>query len=255
MRVVVTGAAGRIGRALVARLEEQHEVRPLDRYRMPDRWRPRTDLARRHRWLERLPGPHWLGPWWPRALGGADVLVHLAADSSVDATVESVLRNNFRATWNVFDVAASRGVPRVVFGSSSWSVAESVRAMSPDCFHDDGPALGSDAPANPVTPYGASKAFGEELGRRLVGAGALDACVAVRIGTFAEEPSADPEVRARWVAPSDLLRLLERCVVADLEGFHVVYGVSGQESSPYDLAHTRELLDWRPEARPDEAVG
>lgn len=252
MRIVVTGAAGRIGRTLVAELEDVHEFRLLDRYRVPGRWRPKTDLARRHPWLERLPGPHWLTPWWPRALDGADALVHLAADSHVDATLKSVRENNFRATWNVYEAAVRRGVPRIVFASSSWAVAEALRRMSPDCYRSDGPKLGSDASPAPRTPYGASKAFGEELGRRLVDAGALPACLAVRIGVFSRRPSREPEFRARWVDPTDLIRLLERCLVADIEGFHVVYGVSKQASSPFDLAYTRELLGWRPERHPDE---
>ena len=46
----------------------------------------------------------------------------------------------------------------------------------------------------------------------------------------------DERLRAIWIGVQDLRSLLRRCVESSSEGFHVVYGVSGQPTAPYDLS-------------------
>ena len=102
------------------------------------------------------------------------------------------------------------------------------------------------APQCPVNAYGLSKAFGELAGRMFVDEGQLRSFVAVRIGNYNPTPSDDELVRTRWLGTEDMRSLLRRCVEAEFNGFHVVYGVSAQPSSPYDLSHTSQLLHWQP---------
>ena len=49
---------------------------------------------------------------------GQDAVVHLAADTAVEATWESTLSNNFVSTYNVFEASKRAGVRGVVFASS-----------------------------------------------------------------------------------------------------------------------------------------
>ena len=87
---------------------------------------------------------------------------------------------------------------------------------------------------------------GEHLRGMFVDEGRLRTFIAVRIGNYSPRPPKDEILRTRWIGGDDIRSLLRRCVEADVEGFHIVYGVSAQKTAPYDLSHTRELLSWEP---------
>jgi hypothetical protein len=157
-----------------------------------------------------------------------------------------VVPNNIQGTWNVIQAAAEHRVRRVVFASSNWAVKALEQKLAPDCYGPDGPKIGSDTPPVPLTAYGLSKGFGELAGKMFVDEGKLESFVAIRIGNHNPTPSTDEIVRARWIGVEDTRSLFRRCVEADIKGFHVVYGVSAQDTVPYDLSHTRQLLSWLP---------
>jgi nucleoside-diphosphate-sugar epimerase len=246
MRVVITGAAGRIGRQVVEELSASHELLCIDRRPVKGRKSLVVDLSQRpttRAWR------NWLGSkssHWSDAFEGAQVVVHLSANPDQLAKWEKVLPDNIQGTWNVIAAAAQHAVSRVVFASSNWAVKALERASAPDCYQPNGPKIGSDAPPQPITAYGLSKAFGEQAGRMFVDEGKLKTFVAVRIGNYAPQPSKDEISRDRWIGAEDIRTLFRRCVEADLKGFHVVYGVSAQTTAPYDLSHTRKLLAWEP---------
>jgi hypothetical protein len=56
--------------------------------------------------------------------------------------------------------------------------------------------------------------------------------VAVRMGSFNAVPATNEIVRTRWIGVQDIRGLFRRRVETEFEGFHVVYGVSGQLSAP-----------------------
>lgn len=247
MRVLITGAAGRIGKEMIEELSGMHELRLLDRRPVPDRQSLIADLAQAGtssswwRWLKLR------SVRWTDLFAGVDVVLHLAADVRNHAPWQRVLPDNIQATWNVLEAAAQHRVRRVVFASSNWAVKALERALAPACYLPDGPKIGSDAPPSPISPYGVSKAFGELAGHRLVDERRLSSFIAVRIGAHRPTPPQDEEARRRWIGVSDLRSLLRRCVEAELEGFHVVYGVSAQPVGPYDLSYTCRLLAWKPQ--------
>ncbi len=247
MRIVITGAAGKIGRLITENLSDAHELVLLDRRAVEDRASIAANLSRR-------PGRLPLRRRWDRAFEGADAVIHLAAISSSRATWRQVLRNNIQATWNVLETAADHGVGRVVFASSPWAVRAAEESLGPGCFTVDGPKMDSDVPPRPRTPYGLSKALGEIAGRMYVDEGRLETFVVVRIGFF--NPGRSPADERIWhhrVGSRDLAALIRRCVETDLTGFHVVYGVSAQPDSPFDLSYTRRLLGWDPVETPPPA--
>jgi hypothetical protein len=188
---------------------------------------------------------------WNDLLAGCDVIVHLAANADARAPWEGVLSDNLQGTWNIIEAAALHHVPRVVFASSNWAVKAIEQRSAPKCYLPEGPKISSDVDPCPITPYGVSKAFGEIAGRMFVDEGRLRSFIAVRIGNYNPSPSTDEIVRARWIGVDDIRSLFRRCVEADLEGFHVVYGVSAQKTAPYDLSHTCQLLSWYPRQLPD----
>lgn len=247
MRVIITGAAGLIGREMVDELSGSHELRLIDRSPVPGRVSRVADLASLHarrRWLRPFASS---SGQWTELFEGADALLHLAAEPSHIAVWKRVLHDNIQATWNVIDLAARFEIRRVVYASSTWAVKSLERELAPACYRADGPKIGSDVGPRPLTPYGVSKATGELIGRMFVEEGRLASFVAVRIGHYQSGDPKTEELRRLWIHAGDLRRLLRRCVEAHIEGFHVVYGISGQHSSPYDLSHTGRLLSWDPQ--------
>ena len=246
MRVVITGAAGRIGIQMVEELADDYDLCLIDRVRLPQK-SVVADLA------QNLGGPSGRTWWsfgresWFDSFRGADVVLHLAGDVRNDAPWDSVCVHNIKATWNVLEAAARFQVPRVVFASSNWAIKGLEQSLAPACYQADGPKIGSAAPPQPMGPYGISKALGERAGRMFVDQRQLHSLVAVRIGAYgAEAHKTDERLRAIWLGVQDLRSLLRRCVESSLQGFHVVYGVSGQPTAPYDLSYTCKCLSWQP---------
>lgn len=86
------------------------------------------------------------------AARGAEVIVHLAANTGVGPSVEdprSDCEANVLGTLNMLEAARHEGVWRFVFASSGAPVGE--------CE----PPIHEELPAHPVSPYGASKLAGE----------------------------------------------------------------------------------------------
>lgn len=107
--MVVTGAAGRIGRAFTAApAPSGWQVAPTDRISGDDVAQlDVTDLAACR-----------------RAVDDVDAVVHLAANPSPAADFHaSVLPLNIAGTWNVVTAAVDAGVRRVVVASSAQAVA------------------------------------------------------------------------------------------------------------------------------------
>jgi uronate dehydrogenase len=250
VRVVITGAAGRIGTQIVEELSSSHELCLLDRRPVSGPESVVADLAqpntakRLRRWFRSK------RTGWMETFAGAETVIHLVTHPRHLAPWGELLPDNVQATWNVFEAAVQHRVPRVVFASSNWVVKALERELAPLCYRPDGPKIGSDVPPRPITAYGVTKALGEIAGRRLVDEGQLSSFVAVRIGSYHADPPTDDEVRHRWIGPRDIRSLFGCCVEVPFEGFHVVYGVSAQPTAPYDLSHTRRLLSWEPQQLP-----
>jgi nucleoside-diphosphate-sugar epimerase len=251
MRVIITGAAGEIGRQIVEELSDAHELGLVDRRPVAGRVSMIADLSKGYSWTR---WRRWFSqnsgyPRWMEAFKGADVILHLAVDQRPALPKRQLLFNNMQMTLNVIEAAVRHRVSRMVFASSNWAVKASERELAPACYLPDGPKIGSDAPPRPITTYGVAKAFGEISGRMAVDRSQLETFVAVRIGSFLPVPPQDERL-TRWIGVQDIRSLLRRCVEAQFCGFHVVYGVSAQPNAPYDLSHTRKLLCWQPKLLP-----
>ena len=239
MRIVVTGASGRIGSVLFAALRTGHDTVLMDRAPSPGAGVLLADLSV-------PPRPGAGAADWSAAFAGADAVVHLAGASSVHAPWAVHLREGVRTLRNVLAAAEAHRVPRFVYASSNWAVRLRERLTAPACYHPEGPKIGSRAFPMPWRFYGFTKAYGEWQGWRRVRAGRLASFVAVRIGAFAAVPRPILRPHAVWLGAEDCAALFRRCIEAPVEGFHLVYGVSAQREAPYDLSHTRALLGWTP---------
>lgn len=222
MRIVVTGARGRIGRTVIPYLEARHEVVGID-VRAPRRSPVlRADLSRRPGRLARALGRG--RSRWQRSFDGADAVLHLAAVVNPASTWPQVLESNIKATWNVLEAASEHRIPRVVFASSLWSVMGILEQRGRDGLPEDPQVL------NPVGAYGMSKGVGEMAGRMFVKTGRLRTFVAVRIGIFHRKtPKSDPF--GVHVRPDELNELLRDSLEGDLGGFHLRYAIGASSAT------------------------
>src|SRR4051812_31133566 len=101
--VVITGAAGNVGRTVADGLEAAHTLTLLDQRERPDRDTVRVHLGDFAALMDRMPA--------------ADTVIHLGANPN-EAEWQDILTNNIVATYNVFEVARRKGVRRIVFATT-----------------------------------------------------------------------------------------------------------------------------------------
>ena len=203
-RVLLTGAAGRIGQTLrqglrghydLLRLSDVAEMQPAgegEQVMTADL----TDPAAVRRSVE-----------------GMDAVIHLGGISDED-TYEQIRAVNMDGTQHLLEAASQAGVRRVVFASSIHAVGYAPRR-----------SIGMDAPVRPDTVYGLSKVFGEALGRMYVDRHGLE-FVAVRICSFLDRPT-EARHLATWLSPRDAAQLFRRAVDAPGVKHLIVPGISG----------------------------
>ncbi|MFF4809645.1 NAD-dependent epimerase/dehydratase family protein [Micromonospora chersina] len=199
-RVVVTGAAGKLGRAVVAHLRAVGvDVLAVDRAGGRD---PRdvdgefllVDLTDYGQVVEAFTGGA------DEHAGGVAAVVHLAAVPAPGLLPNAVtFANNSAATYNVFAAARAAGIKRVV-----WASSETVLGLPFDTPPPYAP-VDEEYPPRPESTYSLNKALEEEMARHFCRWDPELVMVGLRfsnvmdIEDYAAFPSfqADPRLR-RW---------------------------------------------------------
>jgi uronate dehydrogenase len=153
-----------------------------------------------------------------RAVQGVNAIIHFGAITE-EAPFEEILSANIRGTFHIFEAARRHGVRRILYASSNHVTG----------FYHSGEALDAAVRTRPDSLYGVSKAFGEDLASLYVDKYGLEiACL--RLGSAFPEPH-EPRHLSTWLSFEDLLRLVRACLSAPRLGFTVVYGVSNNDRS------------------------
>jgi nucleoside-diphosphate-sugar epimerase len=152
VKLVVTGASGKAGRAVVRELVDHGDhvlgvdIVPPGEPRVPFLLADLTDFGQA-----------------VECLRGADSVVHLAAIPASNIQTESTtFRTNMLSTYNVFEAARLLGLERVV-----WASSETILGLP---FEREPPAyapIDEEHPPRPESSYALSKLLAEELGRQL----------------------------------------------------------------------------------------
>ena len=225
-RVLITGAAGRIGSDLAARLRERYDLRLHYHRTIPDDT-PVADhvVADISKYEEIAP-----------ALVGIDAVVHMAGDPSTRASWESVRDRNIIGAYNVFEAARVAGVRKIVFASTNHVMGMYDRDRQWPIY--------AGQPQRPDSLYGVSKAFGETLGRHYSDQFGLSV-INLRIGWFLPRPKDDIS-RWMWLSPRDCAQVVWRAIESDLP-FGTFYAISANGGRHWDITDTIERLGYRPE--------
>ena len=242
-RILVTGAAGRIGSFLREALGDKYELAGIDRVPAPDSTvADLTDLS------SILP-----------AFQGQDVVVHLAAEPrhTPDIGWDLLMPDNVVATANVYEAARKGGVERVVFFSSMHVDGLYERDHPYSAIADgryDGLKPGHvdlvthEMPPRPDGPYAVSKIFGETLGRYYAEGHGISV-ICLRLGTVGREdrPGSDPRSYVSWLSHRDLARIVERCVDVGDIAYDIFFAASGNTWKIYDTPRAWRVLGFQPQ--------
>lgn len=223
MKLVLTGAAGRLGSYLREPLAQFADelvstdiVDDIGKLYDGESY-IRADLASLDDMLE--------------VLKGADMVIHMGAYAD-EGPFEKLLGPNFVGAYNVWESAYRNGLKRVIYGSSIHAVG----------MHPKNEFIGVDARHRPDTFYGLAKCFAEDLGSLYWDKRGLES-IHMRILSCAQVTGA--RALGSWLSYEDLIQLVKRCIETPVTGFSVIYGVSDNDRVPVDNSKA-SFIGYRP---------
>lgn len=222
-RLLVTGAAGGIGRVIRPRLASLAEVIRLSDLAAPDGAGSgeevvACDLADEAAVRE--------------LVQNCDGIIHLGGISTEDR-FDRLLSANIVGLYNLYEAARAHGHPRILFASSNHVVG----------FHPQERHLDATAPLRPDSLYGVSKCFGEALARMYFDKFGQETAI-VRIGSCFERPT-DARMLSTWLSHDDLMDLIACVFRAPRLGCPVVWGASANDAGWWDN-RLASHVGWRP---------
>lgn len=235
MRVLITGAAGTIGKVLMKVLSKKFDVVGIDKVSADGV--VNIDMITDTRGFN-------------EATRGMDAAVHLAWDLKENMTALSpVLDENKKMAELFFDSALESGVKRVIIASSVHASLGHIRYKHPGITADHAllhrkRKIGVDAGVWPLGIYGASKVYIEALGRVYASRGMQ--VIAVRFGNVTKDDSHGEY--PFWLSHRDCVQFVEKCLTAEkLPDYSVFFAISNNTCNPFDIGHAKRLLGYAPE--------
>ena len=223
MKLVLTGAAGRLGSYLREPLAAMcdalvsTDIAPDIGKLYPGETYIRADLAEIAQ----------IAP----VLEGADMVIHFGAIVD-EKPFEELLGPNFIGSYNIWEAGYKAGVKRVIYASSIHAVG----------MHLKSDFIGTDAEHRPDTFYGLAKCFTEDLGRMYWDKRGMES-VHLRILSCAQVNNT--RALGSWLSYDDLIQLVTRAIDTPSVGFSIIYGVSNNDRAPVDNAKA-SFLGYRP---------
>jgi uronate dehydrogenase len=218
-RLLLTGAAGGLGRELRPRLKAC-----CDRLRLSDV----ADLGAAAPGEELHPARLEDRAAVLGMLEGVDAVVHLGGVST-ERPFDVILQANIVGAYNLYEAARQQGVKRIVFASSNHVTG----------FYRQDEVIDPRAPVRPDGYYGLSKAFGENLAQFYFDRYGIET-VSLRIGSSFPEPK-DCRMLATWLSYDDLERLVVASLTAPVVGHTVIYGMSDNTTTWWDNTSARHV--------------
>lgn len=218
-KLLLTGAAGGLGKALRERLKANCSVLRLSDVQAFGEAAQGEEIV-----LADLADANAVDAM----VQGVDAIIHLGG-VSVEGPFGPIFQANILGAYHLYEAARKHGVKRVVFASSNHVVG----------FYRQGETLTADHPPRPDGMYGLSKAFGEDLSRFYFDRYGIEtACV--RIGSSFAEPR-DRRMLASWLSFDDLHRLITACLTTPVLGHSIIFGMSDNAVTWWDNSRARHI--------------
>ena len=218
-RLLLTGAAGGLGRELRRRLPAHCEILRLSDVAALGEAAPHEEL----RPVDLADADAVLA-----LLAGVDAAVHLGGVST-EQPWEAILPANIVGAYNLYEAARRQGVKRVVFASSNHVTG----------FYRQDEVIPANAPPKPDGLYGLSKAFGEDLAQLYFDRHGIET-VSLRIGSSFAKPR-DRRMLHTWMSFDDLERLVLAALTATDVGHTTICGVSANPHTWWDNASAAHI--------------
>lgn len=223
-RLLLTGAAGGLGRELRSRLPAY-----CDLLRLSDVADLGTAAAHEELRMAALEDSSaMLG-----LLEGVSAVVHLGGVST-EQPWAPILQANIIGAYNLYEAARKQNVRRIVFASSNHVTG----------FYRQDQVVSPQDPVRPDGLYGLSKAFGENLARLYFDRYGIET-VCVRIGSSFAEPL-NRRMLASWMSFDDLERLVVASLTAPVVGYSTIYGMGDNTTTWWDNSSARHI-GYRPQ--------
>jgi uronate dehydrogenase len=223
-RLLLTGAAGGLGKALRPRLKAY-----CDTLRLSDI----ADLGTAAAGEELQPVKLEDRAAMLSLLDGVSAVVHMGGVST-EQPFDLILQANIVGAYNLYEAARQQGVKRIVFASSNHVTG----------FYRQDEVIDTKAPLRPDGHYGLSKAYGESLAQFYFDRYGIET-VSLRIGSTFAEP-VDRRMLATWMSFDDLERLIVASLTAPLVGHSIIYGMSDNTVTWWDNTAARHI-GYRPQ--------
>ncbi len=218
-RLLLTGAAGGLGKALRERLKANCNVLRLSDV---------ADFGAATEGEEVMLADLADAAAVHAMVKDVDAIVHLGG-VSVEGPFGPILQANILGMFNLYEAARKHGTRRIVFASSNHVTG----------FYRQSETINADAPARPDGMYGLSKAFGEDLSRFYFDRYGIEtACV--RIGSSFPEPR-DRRMLATWLSFDDLHRLITACLTTPVLGHSIIFGMSKNAVTWWDNSRANHI--------------
>jgi uronate dehydrogenase len=211
-RILITGAAGRLGSRL------RKGLAPLaEKLRLSDR----ADLGPLETHEEAAPFELSDAEAVLGAAEGVEAIVHFGG-AALEAPWADILASNIQGSYNIFEAARRKGVRRVIYASSVHAIG----------YHELESHIDANAPHRPDSLYGLSKCFVEDLGRLYWDKFGLESAH-LRIFSSYPEP-AERRMLWSWLSFDDCVRLVSAALTAPRLGHTIAFGMSNNKMKAVD---------------------
>jgi len=218
-KLLLTGAAGQLGRELRPRLKAYCDV-----LRVSDQ----LDLGMVASGEEIQTADLSNASEMQSLLNGVDAVVHLGGIST-EQPWAPILASNIVGMVNLYEASRLQGTKRIVFASSNHVTG----------FYRQDEVIDTKMPPKPDGFYGLSKAFGEDLAEMYWARWGIET-VSIRIGSALPAPK-DRRMLSTWISFDDLERLVIAALTTPIVGHTIIFGMSNNQTSWWDNTHAKHI--------------